>query len=399
MHVTRSKLPSIGSVKLATRHSAHIRAHVRDRIVREVNAFGPNTAIPERLDEQPHRAPRVENAGRPKDANDFIGDRGEERKPVMTALVWDGAQRGVIAPKVCLAIRFRSVNGALIDGASGGVFDIGHEFRLSRVRTALQRARRVRARDLAGKSHCEGKQRGGLSLMPALDERQRIKNQLQQLLGLRLVTIEILPRKAKELAVVPVRIAEEPRVEATPVIRDLLFLGESHREKRRPSKHSLALELEQAANGNVRKLHIGDDPRYDAGGRFASLFRIADAIAPNVIVGEGTAIMAYASIGASTVIGRHVQIMPLASIDGECVIGDFATICPSSTIYGRVVIEDGVFVGVGARIVNDSDGILTVGAGAMISAGAVVTHSVCAGQKLAGNPAQELRSLAAGRRT
>ena len=52
-----------------------------------------------------------------------------------------------------------------------------------------------------------------------------------------------------------------------------------------------------------------------------------------------------------------------------------------------------------ARIVNDSDGILTFGAGALISAGAVVTHSVGGGQKLAGNPAQELRSLAAGRRT
>jgi UDP-3-O-[3-hydroxymyristoyl] glucosamine N-acyltransferase len=50
------------------------------------------------------------------------------------------------------------------------------------------------------------------------------------------------------------------------------------------------------------------------------------------------------------VIGRHVQIMPLASIDAECVIGDYATICPSSTIWRRVIVEDGVFVGVGARV-------------------------------------------------
>jgi acetyltransferase-like isoleucine patch superfamily enzyme len=35
----------------------------------------------------------------------------------------------------------------------------------------------------------------------------------------------------------------------------------------------------------------------------------------------------------------------------------------------------------------------------MISAGAIVTRSVGAGQKLAGNPAQGLRSLATGRRT
>jgi hypothetical protein len=34
----------------------------------------------------------------------------------------------------------------------------------------------------------------------------------------------------------------------------------------------------------------------------------------------------------------------------------------------------------------------------MISAGAVVTHSVCAGEKFAGNLAQKPRSLAAGLR-
>jgi sugar O-acyltransferase (sialic acid O-acetyltransferase NeuD family) len=136
-----------------------------------------------------------------------------------------------------------------------------------------------------------------------------------------------------------------------------------------------------------------------ADGRFASFYRVASPIARDVVVGEGTMILPYATIGASTVLGRHVHVMPLVSIDAECTIGDFTTLCPSSTVYGRVVVEDGVFIGVGARIVNESDEPLTVGAGAMISAGAIVTRSVGAGQKLAGNPAQELRSLATGRRT
>jgi acetyltransferase-like isoleucine patch superfamily enzyme len=104
-----------------------------------------------------------------------------------------------------------------------------------------------------------------------------------------------------------------------------------------------------------------------AGGRFASFYRIASPIARDVVVGEGTMILPYASIGASTVLGRHVHVMPLVSIDAECTIGDFTTLCPSSTVYGRVVVEDGVFIGVGARIVNDSDGILTVGAGTRCS--------------------------------
>ena len=136
-----------------------------------------------------------------------------------------------------------------------------------------------------------------------------------------------------------------------------------------------------------------------AGGRFASFYRIESPIARDVVVGEGTMILPYASIGASTVLGRHVHVMPLVSIDAQCTIGDYVTLCPSSTVYGRVVVEDDVFIGVGARIVNESDGILMVGTGATITAGAVVTQSVRAGQKLTGNPAQELRSLAAGRRT
>jgi sugar O-acyltransferase (sialic acid O-acetyltransferase NeuD family) len=136
-----------------------------------------------------------------------------------------------------------------------------------------------------------------------------------------------------------------------------------------------------------------------AGGGFASFYGSIPPMARGVVVGEGTCIAEYVSIGASTVIGSHVQILPLVSIDGECSVGDFTTICPSSTIYGRVIVEEGVFVGVGARIVNESDDPLTVGAGAMICAGAIVTRSVPAGQKLAGNPAQELRLLAAARRT
>jgi sugar O-acyltransferase (sialic acid O-acetyltransferase NeuD family) len=135
-----------------------------------------------------------------------------------------------------------------------------------------------------------------------------------------------------------------------------------------------------------------------AGGRFAPAYHIPGPAARNVMVGEGTAIMAYVSIGASAVIGRHVQIMPLSSIDGECTIGDFTTVAQMAAISGRVVVAEGVFVGVGARIVNELDEPLTIGTGATIGAGAVVTRSVPPGRTFGGNPAQELRSLAAARR-
>ncbi len=138
-------------------------------------------------------------------------------------------------------------------------------------------------------------------------------------------------------------------------------------------------------NPQVRRELVGRVS--DAGGRFASLFCIEGSIARDVLIGEGTVVFDYVSIGASAVVGRHVHVLPFVSIDPECTIGDFVTISASASIAGRVIVEDEVFIGSGARIANDSADVLTVGAGAFISAGAVVRNSVSPGEKLIGNPA------------
>jgi len=131
-----------------------------------------------------------------------------------------------------------------------------------------------------------------------------------------------------------------------------------------------------------------------AGGRFSSFYRIAGNVARDIVVGKGTMILAYANVGAGTTLGDHVHVMPLASIDANCTVGDFTTFCPMSAVSGRVAIEEGVFVGVGARIVNQTDELMTIGAGATIAAGAVVLRSVLPGETLVGNPATDFRSLA-----
>lgn len=131
-----------------------------------------------------------------------------------------------------------------------------------------------------------------------------------------------------------------------------------------------------------------------AGGRFASFYRSGGNVARDITVGEGTMILAYANVGVGTTLGNHVHVMPLASIDANCTVGDFTTLCPMSAVSGHVVIEEGVFIGVGARIVNQTDDLMTIGAGATIAAGAVVLRSVLPGETLAGNPATDFRSLA-----
>ena len=131
-----------------------------------------------------------------------------------------------------------------------------------------------------------------------------------------------------------------------------------------------------------------------AGGRFSSFYRSGGPVARDIVVGIDSMILAYSSVGAGTVIGNHVHVMPLCSIDADCTIGDFTTLCPMAAVSGRITIGEGVFIGVGARIVNESDELMTIGAGATIAGGAVVMRSVQPGETLAGNPATDFRSLA-----
>lgn len=136
-----------------------------------------------------------------------------------------------------------------------------------------------------------------------------------------------------------------------------------------------------------------------AGGTFCSLYEISGWISPDVAVGEGTVIaLTPTYVGPRVKIGDQVMIMQFAMVSHDCVIGDYVTICPSVNISGHVIVEDDVFLGVGASIVNGSERKpLRIGRGAIVCAGAVVLQSVAAGAKVAGNPAEDLRSLVAGR--
>ncbi len=133
-----------------------------------------------------------------------------------------------------------------------------------------------------------------------------------------------------------------------------------------------------------------------AGAGFARLYDHCPAfVFPGVQIGSGTFIGPSSYVGPLTTIGEHVQIMSACSIGHDVVIEEFCTICPSCTVSGYVVLEQGVFLGAGTTVVNGRPGApLRIGEGAKISAGSVVTKSVAAFAKIAGNPARSLRHLA-----
>jgi UDP-2-acetamido-3-amino-2,3-dideoxy-glucuronate N-acetyltransferase len=145
----------------------------------------------------------------------------------------------------------------------------------------------------------------------------------------------------------------------------------------------------------------------------------------DVVLGEAVSIRSFTNlygctIGSHTQIGTFVEIQRGATIGARCKIQSHSFICTG------VTIEDEVFIGHGVMFINDklpeatsktgqlkTDddwellptlvatgaslgsgavilGGVTIGARAVVGAGAVVTHDVLPGKVVVGNPAREL---------
>ena len=138
-------------------------------------------------------------------------------------------------------------------------------------------------------------------------------------------------------------------------------------------------------------------------------------------IGEGTRIWQYVVILPGAVIGRDGNICSHCFIENKVVVGDRVTVKCGVQLWDGVTLEDDVFVGPNATFTNDlqprsrnsaaqllptvvkkgaSIGAnatilpgLTIGEGAMVGAGSVVTKDVPPRTLVVGNPAHVVRSL------
>lgn len=138
-------------------------------------------------------------------------------------------------------------------------------------------------------------------------------------------------------------------------------------------------------------------------------------------IGKGTRVWQYAVILEGAKIGQNCNICAHTLIEGDVIIGNNVTVKSGVYIWDGTRIEDNVFIGPNATLTNDlmprskqypdsfsgitlKDGSsvganatllpgITVGVGAMVGAGAVVTKDVPNYAVVVGNPAEIIRYI------
>lgn len=123
----------------------------------------------------------------------------------------------------------------------------------------------------------------------------------------------------------------------------------------------------------------------------ATAIHPAAVVASDVIVGEGTVIVAGAVVNAAARLGENVIVNTLASVDHDCAIGDGAHVGPGARLGGGVTLGEGVWVGIGATVRDH----VSIGRGTLVGAGAVVVRDLPADVVAWGVPAKVVRSVSA----
>ena len=149
------------------------------------------------------------------------------------------------------------------------------------------------------------------------------------------------------------------------------------------------------------------------------IHRLADCMNPNIP--DNTNVWQFCVIFPDCRIGEHCNICANVLIENKVVIGDNVTIKSGVQVWDGVELEDNVFVGPNVTFTNDmyprskcsvyimlstrvckaaSIGAnsticpgVTIGEGAMVGAGSVVTKDIPSGELWVGNPAKFIRKI------
>ena len=125
-----------------------------------------------------------------------------------------------------------------------------------------------------------------------------------------------------------------------------------------------------------------------AGVRWYTAIHPAAVVSPmGTDVGEGSVIMANATVNPCARIGRHCIVNSGATVEHDNVIRDFAHISVGAKLSGNVEIGERTWVGAGATVSNG----LRICRDCMIGAGAVVIRDITVPGTYVGVPARKIK--------
>ena len=103
-------------------------------------------------------------------------------------------------------------------------------------------------------------------------------------------------------------------------------------------------------------------------GRFVTMVHPKAVVTEDVVIGEGSVVMAGAVINTGSIIGKGVIVNTCSSVDHDCVVGDFSHVSVGAHLAGTVHVGEKTWIGSGATIINNVSIIryCYIGAGATV---------------------------------
>ncbi len=132
--------------------------------------------------------------------------------------------------------------------------------------------------------------------------------------------------------------------------------------------------------------------------KLTSNFKFIIAIHPNAVIGkqvvieEGSVIVAGVVINCDAKIGKHCIVNTKTSIGHDCNVKEFSSIAPGVTLGGHVIIENHTAISLGANLIGN----IHIGEHTVIGAGSLVLNNIEAYKVAYGVPAKPIRNRTAG---